>query len=328
MIKNNNNDRKLKSAKKKSIEAEIKAANNIAMNDPKFQGKSKLEVRTREIITALIAAAIGSFGTICIMIPNGLTCGGTSGLARMIQQYTGWNYSIISYGFAAIIIAVVWFSLGAKETRKILLLSIAYPTMYAAFEITGFEIKSDDSFLMAVFCGVAFGIANGLTFKAGYSSGGADSIAKVIKYKKLQHIGINDITFILNAAVVAVSAFVFGINIALYAMITMYISMKVGEAVMFGLNDKLVQLDVLTDANEELTEYVMHELGRGVTSVEKIGEYTGESRKQLQILCSPRESFLIKRFLAKHDPRSFVTVLQVSSVWGIGRGFSDINEME
>ena len=315
-------------SKKKSIEAEIKAANEIAAADPKYKGKSKFEVKTGEVITALIGALVGSFAIICIMIPNGLTCGGVAGLARMIQQWTGWNYSVISYVFSAVIIAVVWATLGLKEVRKIVVLSVAYPTLYMVLELTKFEFRSDDTFLVAVFLGVCFGLSNGLTFKAGYSSGGADSIAKIIKYKKLQHVGINDITFVLNAAVVVISAFVFGIDVALYALITMYISMKVGEAVMYGFNDKLVQLDIITEEPNVLTDYIMYELGRGVTSVEKTGEYTKEKRKQLQVLCSPRESFLIKRFLAQHDPKSFVTVLRVSSVWGVGRGFSDINDME
>lgn len=315
-------------SKKKTIEAEIKAANDIAVADPKYHGKSKFEAKTGEIISALLGAAVCSFAIICVMIPNGLTCGGTAGLGRMVQHYTGWNYSVITYVFSAIIIAIVWATLGIKEVRKILLLSIAYPTMYAALEMTHYEFKSDDLFLVAVFCGVCFGLANGLTFKAGYSSGGADSIAKVIKYKSIPHVGLNDITFVINAVVVVISAFVFDLDIALYALITMYISMKVGEAVMYGFNDKLVQLDIMTEVPNLLCDYVMHELGRGVTSVEKVGEYTKETRKQLQILCSPRESFLIKRFLAKHDPQSFVTVLRVSSVWGIGRGFSDINDME
>ncbi len=313
---------------KKKPEAEIKAANVIAAADPKFRGKSKLKVRTGELMMALIGAVVFSFAAICIMIPNGLTCGGTAGLARMVQHYTNWNYSLITYGFSALILLIVWLMLGFKEVRKIILLSVTYPTVYAIFEMTGYEFKNDDLFLCACFCGVCFGLCNGLTFKAGYSSGGADSIAKVIKYKKLQHVGLNDITFVINAGIVVISAFVFSLDIALYALITMFISMKVGEAVMYGFNDKLVQLDILTDVPNVLCDYVMHELGRGVTSVEKVGEYTGEKRKQLQILCSPRESFLIKRFLAKHDPHSFVTVLRVSSVWGVGRGFQDINEME
>ena len=104
--------------------------------------------------------------------------------------------------------------------------------------------------------------------------------------------------------------------------------MRVGEAVMFGFSDKIVELDIIPGDAEKLTQYIMNELGRGVSSIEVTGEYTGDKRKQLKILCSPRESFLIKRHLAKEDPKSFVSVISVKSVWGRGRGFSDIRDMD
>ena len=49
-------------------------------------------------------------------------------------------------------------------------------------------------------------------------------------------------------------------------------------------------------------------------------------RKQLIVLCSPRESMIIKKYLADVDPSAFVTVMQVNTVWGEGRGFTDIEE--
>ena len=104
--------------------------------------------------------------------------------------------------------------------------------------------------------------------------------------------------------------------------------MRVGEGVMYGLSNKIVELDIIPGDPDALTDFIMHELGRGVSSVEVTGEYTGDHRKQLKILCSPRESFIIKRHLAKNDPNSFVSVYGVRSVWGAGRGFSDIRDID
>ena len=53
-----------------------------------------------------------------------------------------------------------------------------------------------------------------------------------------------------------------------------------------------------------------------------------EKKKQIKIICSPRESFIIKRYLAKHDPKAFVSVTSVKSVWGAGKGFSNIRDIE
>ena len=309
-------------------EHENKKANVLAAEDPELRGKSRFQVRAGEIIMALAAATIGSFGTVCIMLPNGLTFGGITGLARIVQTYTGWDYSLVYYGFAMLVALIVWVSLGFKELRKILLMSISYPTIMMLLELSGYQFITEDKLLAAVFTGVVLGVSNGLTFKAGFSSGGTDSIAKVIKYKKLPHLGINDITFVINTLIVVASAIIMGLNIALYAVITIYVSMKVGEAVMFGLSTKIVELEIIPGDAEALTKYIMEELGRGVSSVEITGEYTGDKRKQLKILCSPRESFLIKRHLAKNDPKSFVAVIGVNSVWGVGRGFSDIRSLD
>ena len=57
-------------------EIENRKANAIAAADPVFQGKSKVEMKISEILMALTAAFIGSFATVCVMLPNGLTFGG------------------------------------------------------------------------------------------------------------------------------------------------------------------------------------------------------------------------------------------------------------
>ncbi|MBQ9273126.1 MAG: YitT family protein [Mogibacterium sp.] len=309
--------------------AEAKKANDLYAHDPELHGRTQLQARSQEIGLALLAVVIGSTATVSIMLPNGLTFGGITGIARIIQHYTDWNYSLVYYALAMVVTAIVWAFLGFKEVRKILLMSLAYPAFMLVLEINDVVlIRSDDLFLVSVFTGVVLGVSNGLTFKAGYSSGGTDSLAKVIKYRWLPHLGIIDITFAINAVIVACNAFVFGLQIALYAVIIIYVSMKVGETVMYGFSDKIVELDIIPGDADALTEFIMGELGRGVSSIEVTGEYTGDKRKQLKILCSPRESFLIKRHLAKEDPNSFVSVISVKSVWGRGRGFSDIHNID
>ena len=309
-------------------EAANREANYMAAADPELHGKTRLQVRAEEVMMALLSAFIGSIGTVCIMLPNGLTFGGIAGIARLVQDRTGMNYSMTYYALSLVILLIVWFGLGFREARKIILMSIAYPTIMLLLELSKVQFILEDKFLAAVFCGVAIGAANGLTFKAGFSSGGTDSLAKVIKYKSLPHLGINDIPFVINTLIVVVSAVMMGIDIALYAIITIYVSMRLGEAVMYGLSTKIVELDIIPQDPAGLTEYVTKELGRGVSSLEITGEYTGEKHKQIKIICSPRESFLIKRYLARHDPKSFVAVYSVNSVWGLGRGFSDIRSIE
>ena len=87
--------------------AENKDANTRYFHDPEFHGHSKLEVRAREIGLALLGVVIGSLATVSIMLPNGLTFGGITGIARIIQSYTHWNYSLVYYALALAVTVIV-----------------------------------------------------------------------------------------------------------------------------------------------------------------------------------------------------------------------------
>ena len=112
----------------------------------------------------------------------------------------------------------------------------------------------------------------------------------------------------------------------MYALVTQFIASKMVDLIMYGFETKIVQLQIITSQSDEISRYIMEEISRGVSSYDMVGEYTGVHRKQLAVLCSPRESILIKRRLAEIDPKAFVSVMQVNTVWGYGKGFTDIEE--
>ena len=85
---NSNDENKAVSSLDKKLEKEAavnKKVNEIYANDPELHGKSRLQVRAQEIGLALLAVVIGSLGTIGILIPNGLTFGGITGIARIVS---------------------------------------------------------------------------------------------------------------------------------------------------------------------------------------------------------------------------------------------------
>ena len=137
---------------------------------------------------------------------------------------------------------------------------------------------------------------------------------------------ISKILLCLDCIIIIIAAFIYGRNIALYALVTQFIASKMVDLIMYGFETKIVQLQIITTRTDEMIQYIMEEIGRGVSSCDMVGEYTGTHRKQLAVLCSPRESILIKRRLAETDPKAFVSVMQVNTVWGYGKGFTDIEE--
>lgn len=296
----------------------------------KKEGKGKYKKAGRialDMIFLLIACAVGAFSTTAVMISNGLTSGGLTGIVRILQSYTAINFSLMYYVLAILIWLIVIAMLGWKEGKKVLIVTVMYPAVLIFFEFLDFRLLEEkDVILAAIFCGVFAGVCNGLVFWRGYSFCGTESIAKIIKKKLLPHVDISKILLLLDSVIIVISAFIFGRNIALYALVTQFIASRMVDMVMYGFETKIIEMQIITSKNREVAEYIMKHIGRGVSSYDIVGEYTGQKRKQLSVLCSPRESMVIKKFLIDTDPDAFVTIIQVNTVWGEGRGFTDMEE--
>lgn len=280
-----------------------------------------------DMLFILAGCCISAISTIGILIPNGLTSGGVTGMVRIVQGFLPVNFSVLYYLFAFTILAVCALLLGMKEARKILLMTVTFPTILFIFEHFQFSILEEkDLFLAAIYCGVLGGICSGLVFSRGYSFGGTDTIAKIIQKKFIPHVALSQILLVIDACIIIGSGYLFGRNIALYALVTQVIFSKTVDFVMYGFETKAVQVEIITSKHDEVANYILNDISRGVTNVMVKGEYTKTSREKIVTICSPRESILIKKFVAKTDKNAFVTVIHVDTVWGRGEGFSDIQK--
>ena len=297
------------------------------MKKEKSSSRRHMEKIGLDLVFVTLGCLAGAFATIGILIPYGLSSGGLTGIVRIIQGFLPLNYSILFYAGSLLIFTLCWITMGFREARKILLLTVLYPLALMLFEQFDFTLlEEEDIFLAVIYYGVLTGISNGLVFSRGYFFGGTDTIAKIIKKKFLPQMDLSKILLGIDAVVIIGSGLLFGRNIALYALVTQVILTKVTEIVLYGFETKVVQMEVITEKQEEVADYIMHTIGRGVTHVDVVGGYTGKEKNKLITLCSPRESMLIKQFIAGVDPRAFVTVIRVETVWGYGSGFSELSD--
>ncbi|HWQ78778.1 MAG TPA: YitT family protein [Anaerovoracaceae bacterium] len=280
-----------------------------------------------DILFLVVGCCISGVSTIGILIPNGLTSGGITGMVRIIQGLVRVDFSILFYAFAFTIFIICCILLGWKEARKIIVMTILYPSILFIFEHFDFSLVEDkDLFLAAIFCGVLGGICSGLVFYRGYSFGGTDTIAKLIQRKLMPHVGLSQILLVIDACVIIGSGFLYGRNIALYALVTQVIFSKTVDYVMYGFETRAVQVEIITSKHDVIANYIMNEISRGVSNVTVTGEYTKTVRQKIITICSPRESMLIKKYVAKTDRDAFVTIILVDTVWGNGEGFGDISK--
>ena len=303
-----------------------KAALGKSINDK--VNENKLLKFFKNFMIVVVSAFFGSAVQIFVMIPCGMTSGGIPGVVRIITQlFPQLSYSLIYYTFSMIILIIAYFTMGKAEVGRIIALAFAYPVMLFIFEHIDFELlDTPDPLLASLLIGVCYGLATGIGYIGGFSSGGTDTLARVLKYKVFNYLRVGDIQMAMDVTIILISAFIFNTNVAFYAVINAVVAAKVISMVMLGVSGRYVQFDVISSKPEEITEYVLNEVDRAVTSHVSRGEYTHAERRTLTIICTPNESIKIKNFVAEVDPDAFATIMPISNVWG--KRFSDIREVD
>ncbi len=168
------------------------------------------------------------------------------------------------------------------------------------------------------------GAGLGLVFLGGATTGGTDIVMRLLRLK-FPHIRAGRLMLISDLFVVTASAVTFrNYNLALYAIIAIYVSSLVIDAVVYGL-DKTQVAYIVTDKHDEVVRRISDELDRGATYLKAQGTYHKDDK--LVIMCAMRvqqTSELIK-LVNDIDPDAFLILHEASEI--VGNGFERRSEL-
>lgn len=270
--------------------------------------------------------ALSAFAITAILRPNNLITGGITGISILLDDVLGVPYTVYYYIMTIVILILALMVLGKKKVGKMIVVSIMFPPMLILFESLNFELIQNDMFLAAIFYGIIGGAGYGLIVTRGFSFAGTDAIARIIHNKLFPFIGVSQLMFMADVTVISTSIIKYDTNTALYAIVTMFVFVRTLEAVLYGFSSKKVKLEIISENDKEIEDYIMMTIGRGITKYNIIGGYTNTNRTKVVSICTPRESILIKNFVSDIDHNAFMDVLPVKSVWGTGLGFDPLKE--
>jgi len=128
---------------------------------------------------------------------------------------------------------------------------------------------------------------------------------------------------LVDGAVIVLAGAVFGLELAMYALIAVFISTKAIDLVQEGQSYAKACL-IISDHPEPIGQAIMEQLERGVTSLEGQGMYTRHGKDVLLVIVSRMEIAAIKRIVASLDPKAFVIIHDVHEV--LGEGFRRLPE--
>lgn len=267
-----------------------------------------------DYILILIGVAIAVAGLNIFLVPNKIAAGGVSGLATIFYHIFG-----IPLGFSIIVLNIPLFIFGLKLLGK----SFAIRTIYALLaysimaEIIPIPAPGQDVFLGCVYGGVLVGIGIGIVIRFGGSTGGTDMAAKILN-SKFNAIGIGAFVFCIDFIVILASAFTFEPEIALYAIASLFIAIKIIDFFTVGLNAAKA-FYIISDKSEEIANVIMQQMNRGVTSLNAKGQFSGKEKNVLLCVLKWRgEGAKLKKLIKRIDSHAFVIVADVKEVLGEG----------
>lgn len=281
-----------------------------------------------DLLYMILGCILLAFAITSILKPNGLITGGITGISIILDKLIHIKYTYIYYALSILILISARILMGTREGLKIIILSILFPLILILFEGLNFDFIENDMILASVYYGIISGGGCGLILKRGFSFGGTDTIAKIIHRRMFPFMSISQILLGIDIVIIVASGFVYDRNIALYAILTQVVFMKAVDTVLFGFGSKKIKIEIISVKNEIIADYILNSIKRGISTYEIKGGYTNLNKQKIVSVCSPRESMLIKRFIANNDPNAFVNVLPVISVWGKGIGFDSLVEAE
>ena len=181
-----------------------------------------------------------------------------------------------------------------------------------------FEYQGD-TFLASIFGGLLSGVGLAVIFFRGGTTGGTDIIARNI-HKRIPHISVGTVILICDAVIFVAAAVVYGsIESALYAVITVFVSTKVIDALIYGFshdNGKLVY--VISEKYNELSEEIIEQVGRGVTMLNAQGAYNRDEKKVLLCAVRPSQVHRLKSLVLSIDEKAFIIVTTAGAINGNG----------
>ena len=180
---------------------------------------------------------------------------------------------------------------------------------------------TDDLALNALYGGVTAGVAVGLLFRAKATSGGTDILARILE--KRFGTPLSQAYLYTDGLVVFLAGLIFGWELALYAVIALYVGGVLVEVTLNGSNVMRVAT-IITTQPQAVADRILADLERGVTDWTGRGMYTGEERHVLLCAVSRVDTVLLKGIIHEVDPSAFVIIGQAQEV--LGEGFRSLKE--
>ena len=264
----------------------------------------------RDSFFILIGVLSAGFGLKGFLLPNMFIDGGVMGISLTIAELTEIPLSVL-----IVVINLPFLFMGFSTiSREFALKSIIAIVLLAiSVHFIPFPIITNDKLLIAIFGGFFLGLGIGLAIRGGSVIDGTEVLAIFVSKKTSLTIG--DIILIFNVLIFLVAAYVFTIEIALYAMLTYLAASKTVDFVVSGI-EEYIGVTIISDHNEEIRIAIIENLGRGCTIYSGKRGQTMEQTEIVYTLITRLELAKLHTEIDKIDNDAFVVMHSIKDAKG------------
>lgn len=233
---------------------------------------------------------------------------GSSGLAFLLSDLSGLDMSLVTFGVSLVLLLIGFIAFGWKYAIKMVAYTVLYPTFLKSTTlITRFiDLENTSLFLIMVIGGAMMGLSSGLIRKSGFNPGGFSPLFDIMK--KYFYLSVGKSGLIVNMILIIISAFIFGINNAIYAVISLLVSSYIVDKVIIGISDNKV-FYIITNKPSEIRDHIMDKLHYSVTLVNARGGYSNKRSKMLMCVVPTIEYLKLKELVGVIDSRAFFLIV-------------------
>ena len=261
-------------------------------------------------IMLTIGCVLEAFSLDTLLIPNTILDGGVTGISIILSKLTKIPISIFILTINIPFIFVGFKRLGTTFLNRTIFSMIVFAIFLVCFE--SLEPLTNEMLLATVFGGATLGIGVGLIIKFGGCIDGTESVAIVLNKKF--NLSVGQIILCFNLIIYSVAGMIFGLDRALYSILTYFITYKIIDMVSTGLDQTKAAL-IITDKGSDISKEIYNKLGRTVTTIKGKGLISGE-KEVIYCVLTRIEIFELKKIVTDMDKSAFISINDVSEIIG------------
>jgi len=270
----------------------------------------------QDLLLIVAGVIIAGFALKGFLVPNQFFDGGITGISLLLHEQYHFNLGYIIVLANVPFIIVSYFAINFKFAIKtficVLLLGICL--LYFPY-----PMMTSDKLLISIFGGFFLGIGIGLTMRAGCALDGVEILA--LFTIKRTSFTITEIILGINVMIFSIAAIKFGVETALYSVLTYFTASKTVDYVVEGI-EAYTGVTIISGQSDIMKERLVNQLGRGITVYKGErgflpGNFHQSSECDIIFTVVTRlEMRKLKNLVAETDPKAFVFASTIKEATG------------